>query len=238
MTHGRIPKARLKSRSKNRKHDIFGLTQITENQEKSLESRVTTLEARIDWMQEEIARLSGIVPAHIQEVIDNIGKPRTDGRRKINDSELLLNRDNLVKWLEEHWPKIVKPLLAAKNPREISAVFEPIATPLEIRPTWQVGVMDHPAELLEFLRSKKFRRKPPRKTVADSLAPYKSEKRQRAANRLPTRQIANALAGIPKLKWRTSLDECSKNPCSHRVRNETETHYRGLSIPGEDSYQS
>jgi TolA-binding protein len=233
MTHGRTAKIGRNSRSKKGKSDVFGLTPLAENQEKSLESRVAALEDRIDQMQEEIDRISGIaVPAQIQEAIDNIGKPRTDTRQKINEAELLLNRDNLVRWLEEHWPKIVKPLLAAKNPSEIFAVMEAIAAPPDIRPTWQVGIIDNPAKLLEFLRSEKFRRRPPKKTITDALALYKSERRQRAANRLPTRQIANAMAGVPQLKWRTSFDKCVKVPSPCRVGHNTATHYRAaLGVP-------
>jgi hypothetical protein len=175
MTPGRTAK---RSNDPRRKKSNRLLTEFGENHENSLESRVAVLEARIDEMQEEINRISGnAVPAQIQEALDNIGEPRTEGRKKITDSELSLNRDNLVQWMEEHWPKIVKPLLAARNPREIAAALQPVASPPDIRPTWQIGILDHPGELLDFLRSEKFRRKPPRKTVADALALYKSEQR-------------------------------------------------------------
>jgi hypothetical protein len=168
------------------------------------------------------------VPAHIREAINSIGKKHRGPRKKIEDTELLLNRDNLVQWLEQHWPQITKRLLTAKTPGEIAAVLTHIAAPSEIRPTWQSGVMGHPAELMGFLRSKKFRRKPPKKTVVDALDTLHSEKREHAANRLPTRQIANAMAGVPKLKWRTSLDKCTKNPCSNRVGHNTATYYRTI----------
>ena len=66
-------------------------------------------------------------------------------------------------------------------------------------------------------------RKDPQKTVRDALnRPAEDEKRIRAANRVPTRQIANAMAGVPKLRWRTSLDRCSKNPCSYEVAPATD----------------
>jgi hypothetical protein len=76
------------------------------------------------------------------------------------------------------------------------------------------------------LRREKFRRKPPKKTVTDALALYQSEKRQRAANRLPTRQIANAMAGVPKLKWHTSLDKCSEQAYAARVGYNATMYYR------------
>jgi len=89
--------------------------------------------------------------------------------------------------------------------------------------------LQHPDELLEFLKSKKFRKKPPRKTVADALGTsLEDEKRKCAANRLPTRQIANAMAGVPKLSWRRSSDRCSENPCPYLVTLSTAQHYRAM----------
>lgn len=200
----------------------------SESQTKSLESRVAKLEARIEEMQQEIDRASGRVPAHFYEPIDNKAQKRPGPSRSIEDTELLLNRDNLIQWLENHWPNILKPLLAARGPRQVAAVLKPIAAMRDIRPSWQKCVVAHPAKLREFLRSDKFRIKPPRKTVLDALALYPSEKRQRAANRLPTRQIANAMAGVPKLKWRSSLDRCAANPSSLTVGYDTARHYRAI----------
>jgi hypothetical protein len=124
--------------------------------------------------------------------------------------------------------RIVKPLLAAKNPRQVVAVLRPIVTAREIRPEWQKKVVGHPAKLWEFLHDNKFRRKPPKKTVRDARRLYHSEQRDRAANRLPTRQIANALVGVPQLKWRTSLDKCLKSPSSYSVGYNTATYYRTI----------
>jgi hypothetical protein len=58
--------------------------------------------------------------------------------------------------------------------------------------------------------------------------PAEDAKRKRAANRLPTRQIANAMAGVPKLRWRTSLDRCSENPCSYEVAPDTDHRHRAI----------
>jgi hypothetical protein len=113
-------------------------------------------------------------------------------------------------------------------------VLRPIATAREVRPEWQGRIVGHPAKLLDFLRSKKFRIKLPKKTVVDALS-LDGERRKRAANRLPTRQIANAMAGVPKVKWRTSLDKCSKHPSAYRVGHNAAAHYRAISgIPRDD----
>lgn len=230
MTHGRTAKARVNPRSKKSRSL---LTRFSEKQEKSLETRVAkleaglaTMDARISQMQKEIDCTSGAVPAHMREALDSIGRKHPGPDKKVDDTELELNRNNLIGWLEEHWPRIVKPLLAAKNPREVAAVFRPIAAGRHIRPTWQKALVEHPAKLREFLRSEKFRRRPPKKTAVDAIAVHHSKQRDRAANRLPTRQIANAMAGVPRLKWRTSLDRCSKHPSSLRVGYNTEGYYR------------
>ena len=34
------------------------------------------------------------------------------------------------------------------------------------------------------------------------------------------------MAGVPKLKWRTSLDKCSENPSTARVGYNTEIYYQ------------
>lgn len=230
MTRGR--KAKLSNNSRRKKDDSYSVTgsvktQISlEARVSRLEASVARLEARVEQTPVETNDVSIGIPAQVLEVIDGVGKRRPGPDTKIDDTELLLNRDNLVQWLEEHWPQIAIPLLIAQNPERTATVLTTIAKPCEIRPDWQSAIIHHSTELQEFLKSEKFRRKSPRKTVVDALAPYQSERRQQAANRLPTRQIANAMAGVPKIKWRTSLDKCSEIPCSYRVCDITAKYYR------------
>ena len=162
----------------------------------------------------------------IQEAIDRIGKKHPGPDKRMHDSELLAYRDNLVRWLEEHWPDIVKPLLTVKSPEQTAAVFEAVAEPADIRSTWQKSIIDHPSELREFLASEKFRRKPPKKTVVDAvrLVAPKSAIAQPIAYRharSPTRwpECRNR-------KWRTSLDKCATQPSSLNVGHNTARYYR------------
>jgi hypothetical protein len=63
-------------------------------------------------------------------------------------------------------------------------------------------------------------------------------KRLRTAAMLPTRQIANALAGVPSLDWRTLLDRCSANPSQMLVGKRTEEYYRKVyGIPAPKAIQ-
>jgi hypothetical protein len=159
MTHGRTAKTGVNRR---RGKHTSPLTGFSEERQKSLEARVARLEARIEGMQDQINDASGVAPAWFREAMEAAEKKRPGPRKKVDDTELLLNRDNLIVWLEEHWPKIVKPLLAAKSPAEVAEVITPIAAASDIRPTWQNGVVGHPAMLLDFLRSEKFRKRPPK----------------------------------------------------------------------------
>jgi len=190
-----------------------------------LEARVVDLEGKVD-------RLEGTAPSYYYGATDDSRKkPGQD--KYIEDVELFRHRDGLVSWLEDVWPKIVKPLLAAADPSEVAEMFSKVARPKDLQPPWQSRFLAHPSDLLDFLRSERFRIKPPKKTLIDALnLPVGDEKRRRAANRLPPRQIANAMAGLPELEWRTSLDKCSKIPCSYLVALNTDRHYRAMfSIP-------
>jgi hypothetical protein len=139
----------------------------------------------------------------------------------------LHNRDALVNWLEANWPMIAGSLRTAKNALELGVVFEGVAETEQLQPPWQSTFLAHPAELLDFLRSKKFKIKPPKSTaLAARNRPYDDERRKRAANRLPSRQIANAMAGVPKLKWRTSLDLCQNKPSDLKIAGNAVQHYR------------
>jgi hypothetical protein len=224
MTHGRTEKTGVNMRKK-RKGTL--LTRTLKKSGKSLESRIASLEVRVAELEEEVRFVSGDVPYFGGET-DAEEKKKPGPSKSIPDAELLRNRDGLVYWLEENWPRIIQPLLAARNPRQLQAVLKQIARPPDIRPPWQNRFVGHPVKLLDFLRSDKFRIKPPKKTVVGALGVNDTERRQRAANRLPTRQIANAMAGVPRLKWRTSLDKCSRNPSSSSVAQNTDKYYRAM----------
>jgi len=191
--------------------------------------RVAKLEKEVAALREVVNRVDGVLRDYLYTGVDETGNKKPGPGKYIGDAELFRSRDGLVSWLEEVWPELVQPLLASANPREVAAVLKKVARPKNLQPPWQSRFLAHPAVLLNFLRSSKFKKRPPKKTVMDALnRPAEDEKRKRAANRLPTRQIANAIAGVPKLRWRTSLDRCSKNPCSYEVAPDTEHRYRTL----------
>jgi hypothetical protein len=233
MTHGRKEKMSGNSRTKNGGDYLTGFSEEPKNGgavcSRDLETRVTELEQQVATLTERVDRLSGVIPRQYLPGFEEIGKKKPGPDKNIDDAELFRSRDGIVGWLEGVWPDIVQPLFATRDPRKVQAILKSVARPKDTQPPWQSRFLRHPVRLLDFVHSEKFRKKPPKKTVLDALnLPLEDERRKRAANRLPTRQIANAMAGVPKLSWRTSLDRCSKNPCSYLVTISTARHYRAM----------
>ena|SRR2546426_5160974 len=199
------------------------LTGSARNKWKLLEERLAELEKRVEGLE----RHTGVF---LPQLYRTDHKKRPGPEAKIFDIELLHHRDALVNWLEEIWPKLVHQLFPAGSPRAVAAALKPFAEEAaDLRPLWQRRFLAHPARLLDFLRRNRFKRKPTKSTVVDALnRPGSDERRERAANRLPTRRIANAMAGVPQLRWRRSLDRCSKRPSHLTVGLNTDAYYREM----------
>jgi hypothetical protein len=105
-----------------------------------------------------------------------------------------------------------------------------------LRRDWQKRLLPNPAALFDFISDERFRKtKLPKATVKDALTlPVNDERRKRAANQFPARQIASAMAGVPDIGWRRSLDRCSANPSGAYIVINTDLYYRevyGLPLP-------
>jgi hypothetical protein len=235
MTHGRSAERGKNPRTKN---VTTPLTGFSKESNQALELLIASLEARLADLEVRVDRLDGIAPAYYYGIADDTKRKPGPGK-KISDSERLHNRDALVNWLEANWPTIAGSLRTAKNALDLAAVFEGVAETEQLQPPWQSTFLAHPSELLDFLRSKKFKIKPPKRTALAALnRPYDDQTRKRAANRLPSRQIANAMAGVPKLKWRTSLDLCQNKPSDLMIAGNAVQHYRMIyDIPEADPNQ-
>jgi hypothetical protein len=194
------------------------LTDASENSSSSLEDRVRSLERRVEVLEFSL----GIAfPKDVQK--------RPGRHPKISDEDLLMCRNGLVDCLELHWPDLGPKLLSARSQEEIVAALVPYAGPESSRGLLIKRLIDNASDLLSFLKGDRFRRKPPKRTVINALnKPWDDERRMRATARLPARQIANAMAGVPELEWRTSLDRCLKAPSRLLVGKRTEDYYREL----------
>lgn len=233
MTHGRSARNGLEFTDEKAGAHLTGSSEEPTKQATeplaSLEVRVAALEKEVAALWEVINPPDDIGPNYFYTGINDNKDNKPGPGKNIEDADLFRSRNGLVGWLEDVWPEIVHPLLAAANPREVAAVLKKAARPKDLQPPWQSRFLRHPAYLFDFLHSRRFRRKPPKQTSIDALnRPADDERRKRAANHLPTRQIANAMAGVPKLSWRTSLDRCSKNPCPYPIAPNTDRHYRAI----------
>ena len=236
MTRGKNAKTTRNSRPKNCERCENHLTSFSEEGEKppaaslgDLQARVVELERQVAVLGERMDRVCGVIPSHFLVSTQGGEKKKPGPAKTVKDPELLENRNRLVGWLEGIWPEIVQPLYATSDPCQVAAILKSVAWPEESQPPWQSRFLRHPDKLVNFLKSEKFKKKPPRKTVVDALgSTLENDRRIRAANRLPTRQIANAMAGVPKLSWRTSSDRCSENPCRYLVTLSTAQHYRAI----------
>ena len=126
-------------------------------------------------------------------------------------------------------------LLPSKTVVEVEAILEAVAREPEYRAYWQSRILQNVPALFQFLRDERFRKTLPKATVIDALRlTLEDERRRRASNHLPTRQIANAMAGVPNIAWRTSLDRCSAQPSAVSVALNLDMYYRerlGLPAP-------
>lgn len=173
-----------------------------------LEERVRVLEARSDR-----AHIGALEP----EQSRGPGAPT-----KINDPDLFASRDKLIGVLEAVWDRVGNPLARANSKDSVRNALADYLPEEQVR-----FMLERATAILEFLKSGRFQRKPVKATVRRALdADWLKPKTQKAAMALPTRRIASAIAGVPKLKWRTSYDRCMRSPCQTVVGKTASEVYR------------
>ena len=199
-------------------------SRATSTQEKSQLSaiiqRLEAVEARVSKLESEsetIRCAAAESPQSKRGRPDKIGTPELHGRR-----------DMLIGWLEALWPRLATQLRTAKNADAVKAALTAYATEPPAR-----YIADRADALCMFLKSVRFRRKPPKETVTRALnGDWTTLDAPKAAMSLPTRRIAAGLAGVPELKWRTSLDRCMRKPSVMAVgRAASEYFRRAYKIP-------
>lgn len=198
------------------------LTHHSEQRLISLEEKVTGLEIRLQYVEANLG---------IRSPIPEEERKKKPGPAPYPDEVLFETRDRYIDWLEYYWPDLRPHLLAVKggDPAKMEEALKRCAGAEEQWTPTVWALLGSSAQLVDFVQSNRFRRKPPKLTVATALnGRYEDPKRMKAAARLPTRQIANAIAGVPSLDWRTSLDRCSGNPSQMIVGKRTEEYYRDL----------
>lgn len=204
--------------------------------EKQPPHRIAELERQVARLQKDVAllkRFSGWPLFANKDAPKEKKKPGPT--ENISDEVLVHYRDNLVLWLERFWPWLEERLLGATTREQVSAILQAMVEEHDLRPEWQERLLQNAAALCEFLWHERFRKTLPKATVTDALTlPLEKEERKRAANQFPTRQIANAMAGVPDISWRRSLDRCSAKPSITYVALNLDMFYRdryGIPVP-------
>jgi hypothetical protein len=189
---------------------------------KELERQVAALKKDVDTLKDLV-----VWPFSGDEDDSREEKRKPGPTEKVDDTDLFLRRDKLILWLEPIWPWLEGRLQGSAE--DMKAAFEAVAENPEFRPDYQERMLQNTISLREFLlheRSGKHLRKA---TVLAALdLPLDTDSQKRAANQLPTRKIANAMAGVPELGWRRSLDRCSARPSRAFVAVNMDLHCRNL----------
>jgi hypothetical protein len=201
--------------------------------------RIAELERRMLKVENDVALLRSLNPSPLlEEAVIEIEQKKRGAKEKISDAVLFNYREGLILWLERAWPWLKDRLFKARTPEQVKAILEAIAEEPDSRPDWQERLLQNAGELFDFIWHQKFRKSELLgATVTDALTlPWNDETRRRAANQFPTRQIANAMAGVPDISWSRSLDRCCANPSTVYFSQTTEMYYRemyGMPMPEE-----
>jgi hypothetical protein len=231
LIHGQDRKM---AKNAHKKNSTRGLDKVLEDRP---QNALSELEQRVVHLEKDVEILKQLTrwPLFNKEApTDTKKKPGV--KERIEDGELFNYRDGLTRWLEAYWPWLEDRLVGAGSPEEVGAILEAVSEEPELRRNWQKRLIPNPAALFDFICSERFRKtKLPKATVKDALTlPVNDDRRKRAANQLPARQVANAMAGVPDIGWRRSLDRCSVNPSGAYIEINTDLYYRevyGLPIP-------
>jgi hypothetical protein len=141
------------------------------------------------------------------------------GRKPKLDPELLIRRrDTLIWFLEDHWPQVESRLVKAKRDDDFREALRPVLTiSSEI-----AGTLDFRG-LARLYKENRLRKIPSRQMLKAFALKNKSV--PSIFNNLPSRNLANALAGVPNISCRTSLEECAKTPSQRRPAVKMWMHY-------------
>jgi hypothetical protein len=230
LIHGQVGKMTMNKRRKNSTKSLDTvLGNETENPILQLERRVTQLEKDVATLKRQVEW-----PAFTRNAL-TAKKIKPGVKERIEDEQLFKCRDGLIRWLEAYWPWLEDRLYQAKSAEEVGAILEAVSEEPYLRRDWQKRLLPNPQPLFDFISDQRFRRNLPTATVKDALdGSWNDVTCRRATNKLPARQVANAMAGVPDIGWRRSLDRCSVQPSSVRIALNMDLYYRevyGIPIP-------
>jgi len=143
----------------------------------------------ISNLQERVSRLEGeVFGTGVYPLAPSV-TPRRGRSPSLETNELLKRRDQITYWLEQNWPFLSLALRKAVNADQaICAILEARKRiPSVMQSPFYNGPEKYAEALWDFIRSGRFHGSP--------------------------RNLAGSMAGMPELKWRSSLDICLQHPC-------------------------
>ena len=181
--NSRKPRRRARGIQGNRS-DETPLSKI-ENLLRLLTRKIKSHEARL--LRVEAA--SGVMSSEIiRKTLAQAQRKKPGRKSAYSKNELLARRDALIRFLEMNWPELKLGLKKARGPRGLVRPFRRAMKPrgTTAEPEFMIRPHDFVKEAWEFSQSKWYNGNP--------------------------RQLAGALAGLPKLSWKRSFDLCSASP--------------------------
>ena len=155
---------------------------------------ISALEKRLNVLEQQVQELKKAQSSELlHELIPGPVKPRRGRKPKIQ-LHFLSDRDAIVHALEACWPELQPLLLRPQEPEGIRERLGLLAKSLHQRGDERLNHLlrqDVFPQMLEFLKSDRFRGDP--------------------------RRLANALAGVPNVRWWRSLRVCEAHPCWSRI---------------------
>ena len=182
------------------------------------QKRLADVTERLQKLESRVSALEGTDADETE--FEN--KRRPGPRPKIEDEEFFERRDAFVIGLESSWGELEPRLLTAGTPQDVRAVRETITPSMPISEQMKGQITATSDQLFEFLKSGRMIKTVSRATIGALRRETWDQRSWEAAAKLPTRQLANAIAGAPELSWSRSLDRCSKLPCRWPVREASE----------------
>ena len=183
---------------------------------------MTESKSRLDQLESRISALEGESGLGLNT--EAPAKP-LGPRPKIDNPELFERRDAYVIGLEAVWPDLEPRLYKAVSPAAVRKVFLQIAPSMPIQSWLRVQLPKTAGELFDFVKSGRLPKGISKRAVAVLRRDGWERDAWKSAAALPTRHLANAIAGAPQISWQRSLARCSKEPCHWPLSSVVKSHF-------------
>jgi hypothetical protein len=154
---------------------------------KALTLKLELIEARL----QRVEAAAGVdAPEYFWNAYRQAQRKRPGKKPAYREPALLARRDAVVTYLEMNWPEIRLAIQTAQSPEDLKQAFKKAQRPAAalVEPEFVRQPLEFLNECFAFVRSERYSNNP--------------------------RRLADAMAGLPKLRWKRSLDICSASKCT------------------------